>query len=167
MIDVGLDAAELRALEKQMRELAKPGEVSKKATREAGRFVIKQARTKIRSRTGNLAKSLGVRMKKLGMTGYVAQVAPRTGKGLRYDGYYGAMVEFGTDAHEIPGRKKGGQLSRNKKALSIDGDAVHSVTHPGAPPQPFMRPAFDENKEALVRTWVDAYGKWIDRAVRK
>jgi len=44
--------------------------------------------------------------------------------------YYAHMVEFGTRPHAI-----------TAKAMTINGNVVRSVAHPGAKPKPFMRPA--------------------------
>lgn len=45
------------------------------------------------------------------------------------------LVEYGTRAHKIE--------PKNAEALSISGTPFRSVEHPGARPQPFMRPALD------------------------
>ena len=45
------------------------------------------------------------------------------------------LVEFGTKPHKI--------RPKSKKALSFGGKAAREVNHPGARPQPFMRPAAD------------------------
>mgnify|MGYP000865842902 CR=1 FL=1 len=75
---------------------------------------------------------VGSRVKRDGkVTAYV-----RAGgkKGTR-DTYYAHMVEYGTKAHKI------GKLGR---MLFINGRWVYApVSHPGARPHPFMRPAAD------------------------
>lgn len=47
--------------------------------------------------------------------------------------FYAHMVEFGTRPHSITSR-----------GMTINGNVVRSVDHPGARPHPFMRPAADE-----------------------
>lgn len=51
-------------------------------------------------------------------------------------------VEFGTAAHKIKAKRD--------HALSFNGTTVHEVDHPGARPQPFMRPAFDSAAAAAI-----------------
>lgn len=57
-------------------------------------------------------------------------------------GYLARFVEFGTAAHYIPAKKG--------SALSFGGLLVKSVSHPGAKPHPFMRPALDQQAQAAV-----------------
>lgn len=59
------------------------------------------------------------------------------------DVFYARFVEYGTRPHWITSRKNG--------ALSIGGIAfAKAVHHPGARPQPFMRPALDTYSGAAV-----------------
>lgn len=51
-------------------------------------------------------------------------------------------VEFGTAAHKI--------RAKSQHALSFGGTTVSEVDHPGARPQPFMRPAFDSASAAAI-----------------
>jgi len=51
-------------------------------------------------------------------------------------------VEFGTTAHKIK--------ASPEHALSFGGTTVREVDHPGARPQPFMRPAFDSAAAAAI-----------------
>jgi HK97 gp10 family phage protein len=56
--------------------------------------------------------------------------------------WYGRLVEFGTKAHKIVPKKAG--------SLSFNGIQVREVSHPGAKPSPFMRPAFDSKASAAI-----------------
>lgn len=62
--------------------------------------------------------------------------------------YYAGWVEKGTKPHTI--------TAKRAKALVVGGSSgrawsAHSVQHPGARPNPFMTPAFDEShQQALV-----------------
>lgn len=58
-------------------------------------------------------------------------------------GYLARWIEYGTSAHQIKAKKG--------SALVIGGQPVMVVDHPGAKPQPFMRPALDNNaQDSLV-----------------
>ena len=56
------------------------------------------------------------------------------------DVFYAHMIEFGTAPHTIKG------------PIKLGGKWVKNVDHPGAPAQPFMRPALDGRaQEAVIR----------------
>lgn len=61
----------------------------------------------------------------------------------RADVYYAHMIEFGTRAHFILPRKARGWLS----FLSV---FARKISHPGARPRPFMRPALDSQAQNAV-----------------
>lgn len=52
------------------------------------------------------------------------------------------LVEFGTKPHKIKPKRAGG--------LTVAGNVVAEVDHPGAKPHPFMRPAFDSKSTDAV-----------------
>lgn len=52
------------------------------------------------------------------------------------------LVEYGTKPHTITAAQGGG--------LTVGGNIVSSVDHPGARPRPFMRPAFDTKPPAAI-----------------
>lgn len=52
------------------------------------------------------------------------------------------LVEYGTKPHKIKAKKDG--------ALTVGGNLVAEVDHPGARPRPFMRPAFDTKPPAAI-----------------
>jgi HK97 gp10 family phage protein len=52
------------------------------------------------------------------------------------------LVEFGTKPHTITAKKDSG--------LTVGGNIVSSVDHPGAKPHPFLRPAFDTKPPAAI-----------------
>lgn len=53
------------------------------------------------------------------------------------------LVEYGTRPHKI--------VARNGSGLTVGGSVVREVDHPGARPQPFMRPALDaKSGEAIA-----------------
>lgn len=62
------------------------------------------------------------------------------------------LVEFGTSAHPISPRTMGSRVGRALRvAMMIQGHFVAgAVTHPGARPRPFMRPAFDQHADSVI-----------------
>lgn len=75
----------------------------------------------------------------------------------------------------------GTRLSRNQKRISKKQSKVEVYVGPGplieaitsefgtgtAPPQPFVRPAWDRNKEAVLKSIVDDMRKQIDKAAKR
>lgn len=96
------------------------------------------ASVKYGAKTGTLKKSIRygstVDKSRMVVVGYV-KAGPRNDQDLAP--YYGLWVEYGTAAHFIRHRK-------TTKALSFPaGGFASQVSHPGATPRPFMRPALD------------------------
>lgn len=58
------------------------------------------------------------------------------------EAFYGLFLELGVDAHHV--------TPAVKKALQIEGGFAASADHQGIPAQPFLRPALDENIDAVV-----------------
>ena len=61
------------------------------------------------------------------------------------------LVEFGTRPHKIE--------PKDAEALAINGTPFRSVEHPGARPQPFMRPAFDAKAQQAIAAVADQIRK--------
>lgn len=80
----------------------------------------------------------GVKVSTNARRGRVSAKVKLTGK----HAFLGPWLEFGTAAHQIKAKGKG---------LFFGGLFARSVDHPGARPQPFMRPALDgKAQEALI-----------------
>lgn len=126
-----------------------PGKVgvkaSSKAVREGAKVIQKAARAKVPVDTGNLKKSISVKI--LNQKRDALEVAALIGPGAGYfskrgknagkrvnDGFYGFFVEYGT---------------KDTK------------------PQPFMRPAFDENRVAAQQAILDIIGEAIESEAQK
>lgn len=90
---------------------------------------------------GALRDSIRVTTKTRGGKVIASVVAGGKGKNGA-DVYYAHFVEFGTSPHSI--------VPQTRRALSIGGLFVESVEHPGARPQPFMRPALDGQAQQAV-----------------
>ncbi len=64
-------------------------------------------------------------------------------------------LEFGTKPHVI--------VPKNKKALYWPGAAhpVKKVSHPGTPPYPFLRPAYDTKKNEAIENMRQVFARVI------
>lgn len=110
--------------------------VMRGALRAGARPILRSARSKIHSVSGELARGLQV---STNLEGRVAKARIRArGK----HGYIARWVEYGTKAHWI--------LARIAKALAVGGGFLTRVRHPGSQAKPFMRPALDEQAGAAV-----------------
>jgi HK97 gp10 family phage protein len=106
-----------------------------KAVRAGANVILKAARMKVPVDTGNLKKSIAVKVlnKRRDAMQVAAIIGPRVvnrRSKAKHDGFYGFFVEYGT-----------------KKVRS----------------QPFMRPAYDENKVAAQQAIMDIVGEAIER----
>jgi HK97 gp10 family phage protein len=108
-----------------------------RAALRAGANVMKDgAKAGVPVKTGKLRKSLAVTTGSKG--GLVTAKLKARGKMAPY----AVLVEFGTRPHKIKPKKKGG--------LTVGGNIVAEVDHPGARPRAFMRPAFDSKAAPAV-----------------
>ncbi len=113
--------AQLYAAEALVKEMVKP--------------IRKAAKKNVPVRYGTLKKAIRAVKRFDKARGIFRHLISYTqGKGAKYDGWYGRLVELGTDAHSV---KKG---IRKKTTSPGEGKL-----HPGAKPHPWLRPAFDEN----------------------
>ena len=98
----GLDEInkKLRLLDKKMK-----ASIARRALNKGGRHIRDEAKSRVPVRTGNLRDSITLRTKKLGRTGFLAEVGPAKRKGrdaitgkrkVLADGFYGRFVERGT-----------------------------------------------------------------------
>lgn len=96
----------------------------------------KEARQKVPVDDGDLKRSIRVTTRTKRGTVYAAlKVGGRLAP-------HAHLVEFGTKAHKIKPRKQ--------QALAFGGTLAHEVDHPGARPQPFMRPTFDGGTSSAI-----------------
>lgn len=70
----------------------------------------------------------------------------------RTSAFYGAFLEEGVQPHT---RKAGKRIHGKNYTGRRGGDTRPTYTHPGFPPQPHLRPAFDEETEAATRAALD------------
>jgi HK97 gp10 family phage protein len=103
------------------------------ALRAGARLIQKQAQANVSRRSGKTAASIKVGTRAEGgrVIAYV-----------RVKDHKGAWLEYGTRPHAIK--------PKNRKALAIGGNVVEQVSHPGARPHRFLRPAFDGQADAAL-----------------
>lgn len=109
------------------------------ALRAGAKVMATAAKDAVPVRTGNLKSTIRVGTRNQGHTAMARIIAGRVGVKGKASGFYAHMVEFGTAAHRIEA-KPGSMLAIGYRA----------VNHPGAKPQPFMRPALDNNAQAAL-----------------
>lgn len=103
----------------------------------AGMAVVKPvAQANVHSVSGELAAGLTISTRRRGHV-----VSANLKAGGRHASI-AHLVEFGTQAHFIQ--------VKESKWLTFGGIFVKSVSHPGARPHPFMRPALDSQASAAV-----------------
>lgn len=73
--------------------------------------------------------------------------------------FYAKWVEFGTAQHYIK--------PKNRKSLFFAGIAKEVVDHPGATPNPFMRPALDTSAEPAVQAMAEYIRNRIPKEFKK
>lgn len=59
------------------------------------------------------------------------------------DHFYASFIEFGTTGVSIK--------PKDKKALKFEGEYKALANPSGTPAKPFLRPAYDENKEEVIK----------------
>lgn len=115
--------------------------------------LIEQAKANVASHkdSGDLENSIGPIIGRGENVGTVT-VGPRRGKGKNAKGWHAHLLEYGTAPHLIK--------AVNKKALKLAEGFAASVSHPGTPASPFMRPAWDakhsEVEKEIAKSLKDA-----------
>ncbi|RVD16867.1 MAG: hypothetical protein EOS73_25475 [Mesorhizobium sp.] len=148
-----------REVARALRELANQVAVPLgTASRFALQPTLKQAKANARALplkegTGTLAASLIIRQKpRTSKVNPTFQVGPNAGFqratefGPRRPVKYAHLVEFGTAPHFQPER---------------------GVTHPGAPPHPFLAPAYFTTREAVVKRFGQKLGPELEKRAAK
>ncbi len=155
---------------------------------EAGAEIILQsARQKVKRKSGHLANSLGMRkkivlqkraqysyavigplrrsyaatIKRLHMNRSQRRAQTNSGnEAVNSATQYSHFVEYGTAAHPIGS----GDLT-NETLLGRKGAVrkAKGANHPGARPQPFLRPAYDETKDRVIKIMGDILADGVER----
>lgn len=162
-----------KELQRRLSSLGKQSTVNRMARpalREASGEIRKAAKRFAPVRTGLLRKSIKnvVRTSKKTQEVY-AVVGPAVGFKTTYMGEpqdpakYAHLVEFGTDPHPVA-PKSGGVLA----FWGSDGVRRYvggGFIHPGTPPRPFLRPAYDSvNSQRIIARRL---GKELDKEAAK
>jgi len=126
------------------------------AGRRAAKPLVRSARRKAPSKTGNLRKSIGTRARRAENGVSTIVIGPRTGKRQKFDGWYAHFVEFGTRGivrYNTKHRKKGQRYKPDNKA------------------KPFMRPAYDQEKANMMKEYEKEVAfvtqKYLDKQAAK
>lgn len=114
-------------------------------------------------KSGDLGRSVGVQT--VESDRHHAVVAVGTDK------EYGPYIEFGTGIYgEGPGAKRQPIVIRPKQKKALfwpgAGHPVRQVIQLGLHPRPFLRPAFDEMRDAALREMAEALADSLRSAVR-
>lgn len=146
-------AKELEDALKKLPDIAAK-KVAQGAMRAGANVFKKAAQENVPVESGDLKKAIVVRQDKIGQSTVNYSVGI-TGKPR----FYAHLVEFGTAPHIIRPDKQ--------KALSNGRFFVEEIHHPGARAHPFLRPAFDNNQEAVLAKIGKALGSGIEREAVK
>ena len=165
--------ANLAALEDKLRK-----KILRAASRKASKVVIRVAAARAPEETGLLKLGIGARIKLYrGGETVAAIIGPLIGQSkklaakkaasgpatssrsvaYRDPGYYGHLVEGGTKPHAIAAA--GG-------VLAFAGIVTKTVDHPGAKPNPFLEPAFNDTVARAQQVMADEIGAGIHKAMQ-
>jgi len=110
-------------------------------------------------RPGDLARSIGI--KTIRKFPPVVYVGPNRGAGAKYDAFYGHWIEFGTEKHTIKPKRGNYLVFPNPKT----GEMVFakSVEVDGIEAKPFMRPAYDQTKNAVL----EAFRQYLRKKIKE
>jgi HK97 gp10 family phage protein len=146
-MDVGIEIVGLDALGRKLKAMPEAvcGQNLELALRSGALLIEGPAKDNAPKKTGNLARSIHTE----------TQVTSNGGEAkIGTDGIYAGIQEFG-----------GTVEAKNVRALHFQIDGVDVFTWKvEIPAHPYLRPAFDENKERAVREVGDSLGALIKRA---
>lgn len=143
----------MRELSELTRELpyALRNGILRAAFRAGAKPVAEQVKANSGDDTGEMDKSVRVRVDVRGLDEVVARVLIGSSKRA----FYPHMVEWGTAAHLI--------LPDKAKALVVKGRPVERVEHPGSAPRPFAAPALDSEAVTATRTIAEVMKRRLSR----
>ncbi len=145
----------LAELDKLLKAL--PGKVEKNILRGAMRAGAKVFQDRARGlapvASGKLRES--IRVSTRAKQGQVWATVTAGGKRA----FYAPMVEFGTARHFIK--------PKHRQSLFVAGLARETVDHPGARPNPFMRPALDGGQAEAIGAAADYIRARLDKEAAK
>lgn len=176
----------LRELQRFLEQLPPKLEanVMRGALRAGANLVAADAKARVPVKTGRLRESIRVSTRRSNGTVFASvkvgdrrarkKVSQRNGGGVRvqYENpFYAHFVEFGTQAHRI-GVKYAKALVLRPNARATAGVAgrwvragmlAKGVSHPGARPKPFLRPAVAAKSDEAIRTVANTIKRRLQR----
>lgn len=158
----GLERAKraLEALEYKARRRVCQG-----AVRAASREIVKRVKSEAPVDTGHLKAQVRLSVKLDRRTGMVTgTIKPKPSKAQRGRGQghankYLHLVVAGTKPHVIK--------PRTKEALTIGGNVVEEVKHPGAKANPFMDRAYQATSKQAIDLFTKTFGTKLEDEARK
>ena len=130
-------------------------QVMQVALLDGAKVIAKEVRKNVPKDSGDLKRSIKVlRGKDKKQKG---QVAARVRAGDK-KAFYAHMIEYGTAAHVIKGKKGNNLIFTASDGKSVN---IRSVNHPGISAHPFMRPAIDTKEKEAVRAVGNRIGEFL------
>ena len=131
---IKIDSSDLNKFSVILREL--PDEIKndvRKVVKNSAFNIERNAKSSASVKTGHLRRSISTKMGDMEATIHTSNLK------------YAPMVEFGTRPHII--------RAKNKKALYWKGakHPVKKVNHPGSKAKPYLIPAFESEKDNLIK----------------
>jgi HK97 gp10 family phage protein len=171
--------ARLEGVEKALKAL---GDVSRtvrnkvlrKAVNASSRVVLAAAKSLVPRGTGMLRRSLAVRVQTYRASGKVVGIiGPRTGTSgsgaKRKQTSFGAkMAQTGQNPAKYAHLVEFGRatVSVSKAKVLSDGSTIFGRSVKAVPPRPFLRPAFESNKSAVVAQMGEIIAAEIERLAK-
>lgn len=169
----------LKDFEQNVRE-----RIARKALDAAAKPIVAAAKAKVPRRFGALKASLGVVHRKYSPVVVAIIGAKRgfmassRGKKLASKGkyaepaFYAHLVEFGTKPHalgegSIRVRRSTRTVNGRRQVIELGPGPQHGRMHPGARPKPFLRPAWDANKQNCLGIMRDTIKAEVDKELGK
>ncbi len=136
---------------RQFAGLGAAGEATLKAAVHAGALLVQNAaKQRVPKRTRTLSRSITTNVEREGAA-YVARIGPSAP--------YGKYIEFGTGVYAEGG---GGR----RTPWVFRGSNGRFYTTEGMRPQPYMRPAMDENRERVLKEIARTFRAALTRPTR-
>lgn len=153
-----------RNLNKLRERVAKNG--TDRALKKAASPIRRKMRQKAKKgKTGNLRKGIKIVIQKEGSTrvAVVGAFAPA---------FHAHLIEYGSEPHDIELKRKqafksvvdaGADLGFAAEDVFFSG----TIKHPGSRAQPFIRPAYDEEKDNSIKIYGEVLGDFIEAEADK
>lgn len=168
--------AKIEGIEQALKNLSEltrtvRNKILRKAINGSSRLILNAAKALVPKGNGMLKKSLGIRVQTYRASGTVVGIiGPRTGykktrQGKQQTAFGKKIKETGQNpakyAHLVEfGRA---EVRPSKKKVLSDGSTIYGTVARSVPPRPFLRPAFEQTRGAVV----DLMAKLIDEELKK